>query len=113
MPLTIKGEIFGEKARGNHMVTWILRMGGGMASMGPVLTAGLQEASGKGIRSEGPLEINGDNPGLSLTNDKERKASMQSIICYHLWVYHGSLRPNSSLWQVKNFHPQIGASPGS
>lgn len=66
MPLKIKGEIFGEKARGNHMVAWILRMGERMGSMGPVLRAGLQEASGKGIKSLGPLEISGNSSGLSL-----------------------------------------------
>lgn len=65
MPLRIKGKIFREKARGNQMVTWILRVEGAMGSTEPDLRQGLQGASDKEIGTEGPLQVKGNGSCLS------------------------------------------------
>lgn len=81
--------------------------GEGRVGQGLTLEEVLQGASDKGIRSEGPLEINGNGPGLSLNKWQSPEASRQSTIHYHLCDHGRCPRLNSSLRQVRNFHPQL------
>lgn len=111
VPLRIKGKIFREKARGNQMVTWILRMERGMGSREPDLRQGLQGASDKEIGTEGPLEIGGNGSCLSLNKWQRLEATEHSQIHYQLRITTGPLGRTLLSWQVRNFHPQMWAPP--